>query len=70
MAVLGNTIINKFLGLSEAEEAFQPWWETIEDYTVYGLILLGKVYVICSEYCKLPNVLNRKVYECVYTLLY
>ena len=43
MAVVGHTLIRNFLGVSEAEEAFQPWWETTEDYFVYGLILLGKV---------------------------
>ena len=42
MAVVGNTIINKFLTLSEAEEAFLPWWDTMEDYFVYGVIILGK----------------------------
>ena len=31
-----------FAGLqfSEAEAAFRPWWDKIEDYTVYGLLLL------------------------------
>ena len=42
MAVVGTEIPNKFLGSTEAEKAFEPWWDTTEDFLVYGLILLGK----------------------------
>ena len=42
MAVVGTEILNKFLGSTEAEKAFEPWWDTTEDFLVYGLILLGK----------------------------
>ena len=42
MAVVGNALLNRFLGTSEAEKAFQPWWDTVEDFLVYGLVLLGK----------------------------
>ena len=42
MAVVGTAIIGKYLSNSEAEEAFQPWWDTLENYAVYGLVLLGK----------------------------
>ena len=44
MAVVGKTLIDKLLGISEAEDAFRPWWKTMETYTVYGVILLGKTY--------------------------
>ena len=44
MAVVGNALINKFIGHSEAEQAFQPWWDTTEDFLVYGLVMLGKTY--------------------------
>ena len=43
MAVVGTEILNKFLGSTEAEKAFEPWWDTTEDFLVYGLILLGKL---------------------------
>ena len=42
MAVVGSALLNKFVGKSEAEEAFQPWWDTMGDFLVYGLIMLGK----------------------------
>ena len=31
-----------FAGLqfSEAETAFRPWWDKVEDYTVYALLLV------------------------------
>ena len=41
MAVVGSALLDKFIGHSEAERAFQPWWDTMEDYLVYGLIMLG-----------------------------
>ena len=47
MAVVGTAILDKFLGRSEAEEAFQPWWDDMQDFLLYGLIMLGtkcKVY--------------------------
>ena len=43
MAVVGNAIINKYLTLSEAEAAFQPWWDALENYAVYAVVMLGKV---------------------------
>ena len=50
MAVVGSALLDKFIGSTEAEKAFQPWWDTVEDFLVYGLILLGKSYnvkVVC-----------------------
>ena len=43
MAVVGTALLDKFIGTSEAEKAFQPWWDTVEDFLVYGLIMLGKM---------------------------
>ena len=43
MAVVGGALLDKFIGTSEAEKAFQPWWDTVEDFLVYGLIMLGKM---------------------------
>ena len=28
------------LKFSEAEAAFRPWWDQVEDFTVYALVLL------------------------------
>ena len=45
MAVVGGALLDNFIGKSEAEKAFQPWWDTVEDFLVYGLIMLGKIQI-------------------------
>ena len=30
---------------TEAEMAFHPWWDDMEDYLVYGLVLVGVILV-------------------------
>ena len=46
MALVGTALINKVLGTTEAERAFEPWWDTAQDFLVYGLIVLGKLVII------------------------
>ena len=50
MAVVGNALMG-FMAHSEAEQAFQPWWDVTEDFLVYGLIMLGKkvMYLIGQQ---------------------
>ena len=36
--------LNALIGKSAAEKALQPWWESIEDLLIYGLIGFGKSY--------------------------
>jgi len=43
MASLGNALVTKILGHSAAEKAFRPWWDNLEDFLVYGLVMLGLV---------------------------
>ena len=40
----------QILGRSEAEKTFRPWWDTLEDYLLNALVLLGKHWIICVEY--------------------
>ena len=49
MAMLGNVLISKILGHSQAESAFRPWWDDLEDMLVYGLVLLGKKLICFFE---------------------
>ena len=37
--------MGKVLGHSEAEKAFRPWWDSLEDYLIYGLVMIGVVLV-------------------------
>ena len=39
----------QILGRSEAEKTFRPWWDTLEDYLLNALVLLGKHVIICVE---------------------
>ena len=41
MASIGNALVGKILGHSAAEKAFRPWWDNLEDFLVYGLVMLG-----------------------------
>jgi len=45
---LGNALVGRILGHSAAEKAFRPWWDTLEDYLVYGLVMLGLLTVPTS----------------------
>ena len=44
MAAVGTALVNA-LGNSEAEKAFRPWWDSLNDYFIYGLIMIGIVLV-------------------------
>ena len=39
--VVSTDFINKAFGLSQAQKAFHPWWDSLEDYLLYGLIMIG-----------------------------
>ena len=41
MALVGTALISKITSKNSAQRAFEPWWDTAEDYLVYGLIMLG-----------------------------
>jgi len=43
MASLGSAIITRVFGHSEAEKVFRPWWDNLEDFILYGLVMLGLV---------------------------
>ena len=35
--------LDALIGKSAAEEALQPWWDSISDYLIYALIGFGKL---------------------------
>ena len=41
MAVVGDQLLTRVFGHSKAEKCFRTWWDTIEDYMVYGLVTMG-----------------------------
>ena len=42
MAALGGALLSSVLEKSPAEKALTPWWDKIQDYIIYGLIIVGK----------------------------
>jgi len=45
MAAVGSFLMGRLLGHSEAEKAFRPWWDSLEDNLIYGLVLVGLIVV-------------------------
>ena len=43
--VLGSLLMGNVLPKSAAEKTFHPWWDVLEDYLVYGLVLVGLLLV-------------------------
>ena len=52
MAALGATLLDNVLGHSKAEQAFRPWWDSFEDFLVYGLVMLGEKSEI-MKFCEI-----------------
>ena len=42
MATLEQDLKKQILGRPKAEKAFRPWWDTVEDYLLNSLVLLGE----------------------------
>ena len=45
MASLLGNIMGNVVTKSAAEKAFHPWWDVLEDYCVYSLVLVGLMLV-------------------------
>ena len=53
----------QILGRSEAEKTFRPWWDTLEDYLLNALVLLGKHLIICVEYLYIFSYYSKGEYS-------
>lgn len=42
MSTLEQDLKKQILGRSKAEKTFRPWWDTLEDYLLNSLVLLGE----------------------------
>ena len=42
MAAIATALLPNVFAKSEAKKALTPWWDKLENYCVYGLIMLGK----------------------------
>ena len=43
MGAVASSVAKSVLGHSDAEKAFRPWWDTVQDHLIYGLITIGKL---------------------------
>ena len=61
MASLGASLVTEVLGHSAAEKTFRPWWDILEDYLLYGLITLGKLFIIvvCIDQITFDDTVRR-----------
>ena len=48
MSSLEQDIKKQILGRSKAEKTFRPWWDTLEDYLLNSLVLLGKSIIVVN----------------------
>ena len=69
MDEIGTALKKNVLGHSDAEKAFRPWWDTFEDFLLYGLVMLGVITVptamatgtpldctyCLQDFCSFPN---------------
>ena len=46
MAALGGALLSSVLQKSPAEKALSPWWDRVQDYITYGMIILCKLILI------------------------
>ena len=49
MTTLEQDLKKQILGRSKAEKTFRPWWDTLEDYLLNSLVLLGKSFFCHDE---------------------
>ena len=46
MAAIAGDLTQKILGHSDADKAFRPWWDKLQDQLIYALVMLGKIILI------------------------
>ena len=45
MGAVASIVAKSVFGHSDAENAFRPWWDTVQDHLIYGLITTGKLCI-------------------------
>ena len=43
MALLGTKLMGGLMSHTDSEKLLRPWWDAIEDFVIYGLIMLGLI---------------------------
>ena len=63
MAAIGAVLMGRVVTHTEAEMAFHPWWDDMEDYMVYGLVMVGVVLIPSAIVTGTPLDCNFCPYE-------
>ena len=50
MGTVVSILAKSVLGHSDAENAFRPWWKTVQDHLIYGLIATGDLCIFRNIY--------------------
>ena len=51
MAQIGTDLMTRVVGHTEAERAFRPWWDIVEDYIIYALAMIGILGPLTFVFC-------------------
>ena len=51
MTAIAGDLTQKILGHSDADKAFRPWWDNLEDGVLYSFVVMGRFLLIqiCSN---------------------
>ena len=55
MAELGGALLTRIFAKSVAEQALTPWWDKVKEYSTYGLIILGKIFLFIFQVLSKSN---------------
>ena len=44
MAAIAGDLTKSILGHSDADKAFRPWWDNLEDAVLYSFVVMGKEF--------------------------
>ena len=42
MTAIAGDLTQKILGHSDADKAFRPWWDNLEDGVLYSFVVMGR----------------------------
>lgn len=42
MAAIAGDLTKKIFGHSDADKAFRPWWDNLEDGVLYSFVVMGR----------------------------
>ena len=56
MTAIAGDLTQKILGHSDADKAFRPWWDNLEDGVLYSFVVMGMFPL--SQICQYTHLYN------------